>query len=315
MNNITFIPFWAVHVLTAGHGAVLALPVLSIVTGTWSWGTALAPSGPCFGREGREKSPGFFTTDCKGQLFNGILSRGSPKRLGCSESGPWGCTGWVTGRGIKNLWVIIPNTTEQICSGLFLCSYVLTNVQRNSESPFPDLSPMKNAALCPPPSLHDLAKPGVPLLPRLLLKSPQIPVAAGWALVLSQLRGRARAGPCASSCLCPCSSATPGSRGTTLKCLISQWAPALWESQSDLWRGFSMVAATQHLQRSDKNTLKWTSCHLPGDIPTAYLSLRPQELWNLCIFRGHVNFAILLCQSALTVLLDSDGTIIPPILN
>lgn len=263
MNNITFIPFWAVPVLTAGHGAVLALPVLSIITGTWSWGTALAPSGPCFGGEGREKSPGFFTTDCKGQLFNGILGRGSSKRLGCSESGPWGRTRWVTGRGIKNLWVIIPNTTEQICSGLFSCSYVLTNVQRNSKSPFPDLSPMKNAAPCPPPSLHDLAKPGVPLLPRQLsiTHPPQNPpnssgsrVGSGTFLAEGTCQGRTMC----QQLFVPLQLCHHWQQGDNLEMPHLAMDTCFLRISEWFLEGFSMVAAIQHLQLSDKNTLKWS---------------------------------------------------------
>jgi len=30
-----------------------------------------------------------------------------------------------------------------------------------------------------------------------------------------------------------------------------------------------MVTATQHPQLGVINTLQWTSCHLPGDVPTA----------------------------------------------
>lgn len=220
----------------------------------------------------------------------------------------------------KSLWVIIPNTTDQICSGVFLCSYVLTNVQRNSESAFSALSPMKNAVPHPSPRLRDLPKPGVPLLPRQLSTThpPQNPpnssgsrVGSGTFLAEGTCQGRTMC----QQLFVPLWLCTTGSGGTTLRCPVLQWAPALWESQSDLWRGFSRMAAAQHLQLSDKNMLKWTSCHFSGDIPTAYLSLRPQEIWNLCIFSGHVSFAILFSQPALIVISDSDGTMIPPILD
>lgn len=220
------------------------------------------PSSPFSDGKGREKSPEFFTTDCKGQLFNGILGRGSPKKLGCSESGPWGCTEWVTGRGIKNLWVIIPNTTDQICSELFSCSYVLSNVQRSSESPFSDLSPMKNATHVPLLASMTCPKPGVPLHPRQLSRAlpPQNPPNSSGSRMGS---GTCPAeGTCQGRTMCqhlfvPLQLCHHWQQGHNLEVPHPAMGTCSLKSQSDLWKGFSVVAATQHLQLSDENTLKW----------------------------------------------------------
>lgn len=115
---------------------------------------------------------------------------------------------------------------------LLFCSRVLTNVQRSSKSPFSAVSSMKNAALSPHssfswltrawyphrlPAEPQLCKPAAGRAPLPLLKTPRMPVAAGWVPVLSRWRGYAGANHvpaavCASAALLPL-----GSDGGALK--------------------------------------------------------------------------------------------------
>lgn len=79
MENVTFIPSWAVPVLTAGHRAVLPLPVLSIITGTWSWGAALAPSSPALVGKGGKNPLNSSLLTAKVNYLMGFWTEGAQK--------------------------------------------------------------------------------------------------------------------------------------------------------------------------------------------------------------------------------------------